>query len=299
MSAKSARTNVAREPRVRLGMALGLIGVAIFGASLPATKLALVDFSPAFVTFSRAAMAGVAGALILLVLRRRLPREALAPILWSALLLAFGFSGFMALGMQIVPASSGGVVLGIMPLGTAILAALFAGERPSTAFWVWGFIGGAIVVAFTLRNSGGGASLGYLWLLLATACSTTGYLFSAKLARVMPGWEVISWAMAAALPVSLVGSFLTWEPGYVDASSTSIVALLYAGFFAMFLGFFAWNAGLAMGGIARVSQVQLLQVFFTLAISAIFVGERIDAATIGFAVAVAAAVWMGRRAKIG
>lgn len=299
MPAENARTKAAGEPRVGLGMALGLIGVAIFGGSLPATKLALVDFSPAFVTFSRAAMAGFAGAALLLALRRRFPREALSPILWSALLLGFGFSGFMALGMASVPASAGGVVLGIMPLGTAILAALFAGERPSRAFWVWGFVGGALVVVFALRDSGGGLSIGYVWLFLAAASSTTGYLFSAKLARVMPGWEVISWAMTAALPAALIGSYLTFEPQYVEASATSLIALLYAGFFAMFLGFFAWNAGLAMGGIARVSQVQLLQVFFTLAISAFVVGERIDAATIGFAVAVAASVWMGRRAKIG
>lgn len=115
----------------------------------------------------------------------------------------------------------------------------------------------------------------------------------------MPGWEVISWALVVTLPLSLIGALLSWEPGFSAAAPLSVGALLYAAFFSMFLGFFAWNAGLAMGGIARVSQVQLLQSFVTLAVAAALLGERIPLATFFFAAAVAGVVWLGRRARIG
>lgn len=306
MTARKARRSGRRpdapdagRARPALGMALGLIGVVIFGATLPVTKLALADFSPWFITFGRAALAGLAAGTVLIALGRPVPRAQLGPILAASLMLVFGFPGLMAVAMQTVPASHGGVVLGILPLATAIFAALIAGERPSGAFWAWGALGAALVVAFALRGSGMRLTPGDAWLFASGLCAALGYVIFGKLSREMPGWEVICWAMVASLPVSAAGGLITWEAQFAAARWASIAALLYAAFFSMFLGFFAWNAGMALGGIARVSQVQLLQTFVTLGVSALLLGETITPAMLGFALAVAAVVWMGRRARIG
>ena len=280
-------------------MALGLVGVVLFGATLPITKLALADFSPAFVTTGRALLASLAAAAVLVALRRPVPWASILPLLLAALMLVYGFPGLMAVAMQTVPAAHGGVILGVLPLATAAFATLIAGERPSVSFWVWSVLGAALVVVFALRESGLQVVPGDLWLLASGICAALGYVLFGKLARAMPGWEVISWALVATLPVSLVGAIVSWEPSFAGAGPASVAALLYAAFFSMFLGFFAWNAGLAMGGITRVSQVQLLQSFVTLAVAAALLGEAVPLSTIGFAAAVAAVVWMGRRAKVG
>ncbi len=283
---------------VSVGLWLGFVGVTIFGATLPVTKLALADFSPWFITFARALLAGIAALLILALLRRQVPWAASGAILASSLMLVVGFPGFMAVAMQTVPANHGGVVLGILPLATAIMASLIAGERPSPAFWGWGIVGAGLVLAFTLRESGLRIMTGDIWLFASGLCAATGYVIFGKLSRGMPGWEVISWALVASLPVTVTGTLLTWNAEFLAANPASLAALGYAAFFSMFLGFFAWNAGLARGGISRVSQVQLLQSFVTIAVSAVLLGEAISAETIGFAAAVAFVVWMGRRAKV-
>lgn len=291
---------VAPEPSdVSIGLWLGFTGVVIFGATLPVTKLALADFSPWFITFARALLAGMAALLTLAVLRRQVPWAAWSAILASSLMLVVGFPGFMAVAMQTVPANHGGVVLGILPLATAVMASLIAGERPSPAFWGWGIVGAGLVLAFTLRESGLRIVTGDAWLFASGLCAATGYVIFGKLSRGMPGWEVISWALVASLPVTVTGTLLTWKPEYLSASPASLAALGYAAFFSMFLGFFAWNAGLARGGISRVSQIQLLQSFVTIAVSAVLLSEAISAETVGFAAAVAFVVWMGRRAKLG
>jgi drug/metabolite transporter (DMT)-like permease len=298
-SIDSARTPPHHGSREALGMGLGLVGVIIFGGTLPATKLALTGFSPWFVTFGRAVLAGAAAAFVLALLRRPLPRGHLFALAASSLMLVFGFPGLMAIAMQTVPASHGGVVLGILPLATAAFAALFAGERPSRVFWLWSVAGAVLVVAFAVRDSGLRLSPGDAWLFASGACAALGYVLFGKLSRAMPGWEVISWAMVLALPISLAGALATWQPDFAAAPPRAVAAFLYAAFFSMFLGFFAWNAGLAMGGIARVSQVQLLQTFVTLGLAALLLEETVDADTLAFALAVAAIVWMGRRSKIG
>jgi drug/metabolite transporter (DMT)-like permease len=284
-------------PRPALGMALGLLGVTIFGATLPATRLALTDFDPWFVTFARSALAGLAAVATLVAMDRRFPRGRLGALAAAAGLLVYGFPGLMATAMLTVPAAHGGVVLGVLPLATAAFAAWLADERPSRAFWAWGAAGAALVVAFALREGGGAPTAGDAALFAAGLCAALGYVVSGKLAREMPGWEVICWAMALALPLSLAGSALTWEARFAQAGAPALWALGYLAFFSMFLGFFAWNAGLALGGIARVSQTQLLQTFVTLAVAALLLDEPVPPGTLGFATAVAAVVWLGRRAR--
>jgi drug/metabolite transporter (DMT)-like permease len=282
-----------------LGFALGFIGMVIFGATLPVTRLAVGSLDPWFLTASRALLAGLLAGAVLLAIRRRFPRRHLGTLAIIAVFVTFAFPGIMALAMQIVPASHGGVVLGILPLATAAAATLIADERPSPAFWAWGALGAAIVVVFALRDSGMAFELGDLLLLVATACAAFGYTFSARLTRTMPGWEVISWVVVLVLPFTAAATWLLWPADAAAVPVEAWLALLYLALFSQYLGFFAWNVGLAMGGIARVGQIQLLQTFVTPAISAVLLGERVDLSTIGFAVAVVVVVALGGRAGVG
>jgi drug/metabolite transporter (DMT)-like permease len=280
------------------GLLLGFIGMVIFGATLPVTRLALTGFDPAFITFGRAFLAGLASALVLTVTRRRFPRGDLGSFTLIGATLIFAFPGFVNVAMQTVPASHGGIVLGVLPLMTAVFAALVGGERPGLAFWLWGIVGAALVLGFTLRGGGFAPGIGHVWLFCAAVASAFGYVVSGKLARQMPGWEVIAWALVLCLPFTGLGSW--WALGGVhQPGPTALWALAYLAFGSMFAGFFFWNAGLAIGGIARVGQVQLLQTFVTLGVSALLLGEKITPVMLAFATAVAVVVWCGRKARVG
>ncbi|WP_426235600.1 DMT family transporter [Pararhizobium sp. DWP1-1-3] len=281
-----------------MGMALGLIGVTIFGVTLPMTHIALGGFSPFFITFGRAVIASIAAGLTLLMLRKRWPKGQGAMLLGAGICVVYGFPIFSTTAMQTMPASHGGVILGILPLLTSIFAALVDGERPGPAFWAYGLAGAALVVFFSIRDSGFNLQAGDAWLFLAAVTASLGYVLSAKVSRIIPGWEVISWALVITAPLSVVATLLVMKDGIQAPTPAELGALSYLGLMSMFAGFIFWNAGLALGGIARVAQVQLLQTFVTLAASAVLLGEVISPSTIGFATAVALLVWLGRKARI-
>lgn len=284
--------------RQSVGMALGLLGVTIFGGTLPATRVALGAFSPWFIVFGRAAMASIAAGLLLALLRKSFPRAHLGNLLLAGALLVFGFPIFSTIALQTVPASHGGVVLAILPLLTSIFATLIAGERPSPLFWVCGVVGAALVIGFALNENGMNLTGGDVWLFGAAVSASFGYVISGKVSRHMSGWEVICWCLVLTAPISLPAAYLSWHPAFLQASAVQASAFLYLSFGSMFLGFFAWNVGLAMGGMARVSQVQLIQAFVTIGLAALFLGEPITPATVIFAIAVVGVVMLGRRARV-
>ena len=291
-----SRTGLSRQT---LGMGLGFIGIAIFGGTLPATRLAVEGLDPFFITAGRAAASGLLSAALLLMLRRRWPSmRQIRTMLICIVTIVFGFPGLMALAMLTVPAAHGGVVLGILPLTTAAAASVILGERPSLRFWLLAGLGTTVVVAFALRDSGGEIAIGDVYLFLAAISTSIGYVFSADLSHEMPGWEVISWILVLALPLTLPLAIWLWptNPGAVPTAAW--VAFAYVSVFSMFVGFFAWNAGLVMGGVARVSQVQLLQTFVTLGLSAVINGEHVGPSTIAVAALVVAIVAAGRNARI-
>jgi drug/metabolite transporter (DMT)-like permease len=291
-----ARTGLSRQT---LGMGLGFIGMVIFGGTLPATRLAVAGLDPFFITVGRAAASGLLAAALLLMLRRRWPSpRQIRTMLICIVTLVLGFPGLMALSMQTVPASHGGVVLGILPLTTAAASSLILGERPSLRFWLLAGLGTTVVVAFALRDSGGGIVIGDVYMFLAAISTSIGYVFSADLSREMPGWEVISWILALALPLTLPLAVWLWPADPSAVSTAAWVAFAYVSVFSMFVGFFAWNAGLAMGGVARVSQIQLLQTFVTLGLSAVINGEHIGPSTIAVAAIVVIIVAAGRNSRI-
>jgi drug/metabolite transporter (DMT)-like permease len=287
-----------RQQRLAFGVALATFAVILFAASLPATRLAVRALDPWHVTAARAAGAGVAAAVVLAALRRRIPWPDLPRLASISLCLVIGFPGLMAVAMITVPAAHGGVILGLLPMATAIAATLVAGERPSPAFFTLSAIGAALVVVFSLPEGGYAPAPGDLYLLAGVAICGTGYALAGSLSRRMPGWEVISWAVVAALPVSLPATFVLW-PESVDAVRwPAWASLLYLALVSQYFGFFLWNSALATGGVARIGQVQLLQPFATLGIAAVLLGETIGLRTLLFAAAVMAIVALGTRTRV-
>ena len=284
--------------RERLGLLLGFIGMVIFGGTLPATRLAVSQIDPIALTSLRTAIAGLCSLVLLVALRRPLPPRALWPQLALTMLcVAVLFPLLMSMGMQTVDASHGGVVLGILPIATALVAVAITHERPRPLFWIASLAGAALVIAFSLRQGGGAFSTGDLLLFAAVAVSAIGYAFSGRLTSQMPGWEVISWVLVIALPLSIPAAALTMPADISHISLKPWLGLLYVAPFSQWIGFFAWNAGMAMGGIARVSQIQLLQPFVTFALAAFFNDETITLQILLFAAAVVVTVAISTRTR--
>jgi drug/metabolite transporter (DMT)-like permease len=287
--------------RQRQALVLALIGVVIFGLTLPATRMAVADFSPAFVMAGRALLAAALASLTLLWARPRPPERRDWPRLaLFALCSIIGFPLLMNIAMQYAPASHGAVVLAVLPLLTAMAGAIVAGERPSIGFWACGVAGTGAVFAYALLAGAGATDIHWADLLLAGAalCAATAYALGGELARRIGGWEVISWALVFSSPVMLVLLLVFAWPINWSASPSAWVGFLYVSVFSMFLGFFAWNRSLAMGGIAKISQTQLLQPFVALAAAAALLGEPIGWLEIVFAVLVVGLVALGWRMRV-
>lgn len=285
--------------RETVGLWLGLLGVAIFAATLPFTRLAVEELDAGFLTAGRAAGAGILAAMVLLVVRPRLPSKT---EFWKLLLISAcvvaGFPAFTAVAMTSVDASHGGVVLGVLPLATAAAGALLGKERPSLAFWLAAIAGAAVVTAFASFRGNGSLEVGDLLLAAAVLSAAVGYTYSGQLARTMPGWVVISWVLVLALPISVPVTALWWPDNIGSLKPQTWIAFAYVTIMSQYVGFFAWNAGLALGGVARVSQVQLLQSFLTLAIAATLNSERVGWDTWATAIIVVLIVLVGRRLKV-
>ncbi|MEX2409685.1 MAG: DMT family transporter, partial [Rhodovibrionaceae bacterium] len=283
----------------RLGLLLGMAGVVCFGLTLPATRLALQGFDPWFIALGRAALAGLISAALLLLWRSPLPARRLWPSLaLVALGVIFGFPLLSTWAMQYVPAGHGGVVLAILPLATAAAGALRTGERPSSGFWVFALLGSACVAVFSLYQGGGGIVPADLALLGGVVLAALGYAEGARVARAIGAPETICWALVLALPVTLPAGLWLLAANGLPAATAPWLGFFYVSLFSQLLGFFAWYRGLDLGGVAKVAQLQLLMPFVTLAGAALLLGETIEPATLGFAVAVCAIVGLGRRMPV-
>jgi drug/metabolite transporter (DMT)-like permease len=289
-----------RASRESLGLALGLLGVVLFGGTLPATRLAVTAIDPLFLSAARATIAGCLGLALLILSRRKRPeRIVLLELVAAGICTIIGFPVFMALAMAHVPASHGGVVLGILPLATAAAAALLARERPSLGFWLASFAGAAIVLVFVIRRSGGAeVELGDLFLLGTVISGAVGYTLSGRLSGKMPGWEVISWQVALFLPASVFASALLWPNDLLQVPAHAWAGLAYVSLISQYFAFFVFNAAMAMGGVARVGQLMLLQPFVIVALSVPVNGERFEIETVLFATAVVATVIVGQRMRV-
>ena len=255
----------------------GFIGVVIFSGSLPATRVAVLEFDPVFLTVARATLAGILALCVLVLLKSKPPEpRQLYPLLIVAIGVVVGFPLLTALALQHVTSAHSIVFLGMLPLATAGFGVLRGGERPQPAFWFFSVLGCGLVVAFALNQGLTASPTGDVLMLLAVIVCGLGYAEGATLARVLGGWQVISWALALSLPVMAP---LTWvlAPSSFDSIDTPAwLGLGYVSFFSMFIGFIFWYRGLAQGGIAAVGQLQLLQPFFGLALAATLLHETVS-----------------------
>lgn len=283
----------------RRGLWLGLLGVVIFALTLPMTRLAVgpaddPQLPPLFVTAGRAAFAGLLSIVYLLAVRAPRPSAAQLPAFAvSALGTVVGFPLFLALALRHVESMHAAVVTGLLPLATALAAALWFRQRPSAGFWACAVAGCALVVAFALVQGSGRLVMADALLLGAVVSAATGYVAGARLAAQMRAEQVICWVLVLSLPVTLPLTFAAWPEQPVRTAAWG--AFGYVTLFSMWLGFFAWYRGLALGGTVRVSQVQLVQPFLSLLFAVPVLGERLDPATVAFALAVIATVFVGKR----
>lgn len=284
------------------GFLYGLAGVVIFGLTLPMTRLAVAELDPVFVGLGRSLVAAVLAAGVLLATHQPWPARSDLPLLAvTAAGVIFGFPALSALALVHAPAGHGAIVLAILPLATAIASVVIAGERPSLGFWLCGLAGSLAVLVFAwldgaLARAGLGAA--DLLFLAAIAAAAIGYTSGAVLAQRLGGWQTISWTVLLAAPVLAV--LVPCLSGPVDwsASPRAWGAFAYVALMSQFFGFFFWYKGLAMGGVAKVGQVQLFQTFVTLAGAWLLLGEEIGLLEIGFAALVVVIVAIGRRMRV-
>jgi drug/metabolite transporter (DMT)-like permease len=288
------------DPHNKLGLALGVAGVVLFAGTLPATRFTVTAIDPLFLTAARAAIAGVAGSIALVALRRPLPPRSLwRDILLGGLCTVVGFPMLTALAMVSVPAAHGGVVLGIVPLATAAAAALVAHERPSAGFWVASLIGTAIVLIFVFsRPQARAFAVGDLFLFGTVLAGAFGYALSGRVSRTMPGWEVVSWQVVGFLPLSVVAAFVLRPHDFASIPAQAWLGVVYVGLISQFFAFFVFNAAMAMTGVARIGQLMLLQPFVIVVLAALVDAEPIEVATLAYAAAVVATVLVGQRMPV-
>lgn len=282
--------------RMDEGWLSGLAGVIIFSGSLPATRVAIQGFSPLFLTSARAVIAALLGGLLLLALRQKRPeRGDLMPLAIVALGVVVGFPLLTALALQHVTSAHSIVFIGLLPLATALCAVARAGERPRPAFWLFSVAGAAAVAGFALGGGGALSPTGDLLMLAAVAVCGLGYAEGARLSRRLGGWQVISWALVLSLPVMALLAFATRPDGFAQVEGPAWLGLGYVALFSMMIGFVFWYRGLALGGIARVGQLQLLQPFFGLALAALVLGEPVAWTMVATAVLVMGCVAGAKR----
>jgi drug/metabolite transporter (DMT)-like permease len=281
------------------GLLLGALGVAAFSLTLPATRVAVPELGGTVVGLGRALVAAMLAGVVLAVRRERLPERRHWPRL--ALVaggVVVGFPLLSSVALRHMPASHGAVLVGLLPAATAVAAVFRARERPSWGFWLSALAGLGCVLAFALAQGAGRPTAGDALVLLAVAAAAVGYAEGGVLSRELGGWRVICWALVLAAPFLLPVVALSVEPGLLSASPRAWLALAYVSGVSMFLGFFAWYRALALGGVARVSQLQLAQPLLTLMWCALLLGEPVGRGTLGAAAAVLLCVLTSVRSRV-
>ena len=297
---KSSRASINK------GLWLGLLGIVIFSVTLPMTRLAVgtpeePQMSGIFIAMGRAVVAAGLSAVLLLATRANLPaRKDWLPLAITAGGIVFGFPLFTSIAMRYVEAMHASVMVGVLPLATAAVGSVLHRQRPSIGFWLCAGLGGTLVVVFAVLssdNAGLNISFADLLLLAAMACAAIGYCYGGRLAQHMRAEHVICWALIISLPVTLPLSVYAWPTQAIKP--TAWWGFGYVAVFSMWLGFFAWYRGLALGGTVRVSQVQLVQPFLSMLFAIGFLGETLDVVTVGFGLAVIATVFISKKMPIG
>lgn len=274
----------------------GFLGMLIFSATLPATRIAVMDLDPLFLTVGRAAIAGFLALLLLMVFQQKTPdRNVLASLSVVACGVIVGFPLLTSLALRHVPSAHAMVFIGLLPVATAFFGVLRGGDRPQWPFWLFSALGSAFVMGYALREGLSLSPIGDAMMIGAILCAGIGYAEGARISRQLGGWQVICWALVLALPVMLPISLMTQPISWGGVGGPALLALAYVSVFSMLVGFIFWYRGLAAGGIAKIAQLQLLQPFFGIALAALLLGEEIGWPLIGVTAAVVLCVAGARR----
>lgn len=282
--------------RTTEGWGSGLLGVIIFSGSLPATRIAVGGFSPLFLTSARAVIAAILAAICLAAARQPLPaRGDIGRLAIVALGGVVGFPLLTALALQLITAAHSIIFIGLLPLATAVFGVLRGAEKPKPAFWLFSGLGSATVAGFALLNSGGGPLVGDMLMIAAIVVCGLGYAEGATLSRRLGGWQVISWALLLSLPMMAVVALVSRPLTFYGIGEPAWLGLAYVSVFSMLIGFIFWYRGLALGGIAGVGQLQLLQPFFGLTLAGLLLHEAVAPMMIVAAVSVVVCVAGAKR----
>lgn len=267
----------------RSGLGWGFLGVLAFSLTVPVTKVALVGLSPLLIGSGRAVVAALLAAITLATQRARRPTG----MQWARVAIVaggvvVGFPLLTSFALTTAPAGHSAVVIGLLPAATAVAAVLRGGERPTRRFWIFAGSGAVAAMVFASVQHGGLASMAWSDLLLlgAVVAAAIGYAEGGLLARELGSWQTISWALVVASPLMVALTALAVVQQPPTAAIGSWLAFGYLGVVSMFLGFFAWYRGLAIGPIARVSQIQLVQPVLSIVWAALILRERLDWATV-------------------
>nr|WP_190034805.1 DMT family transporter [Streptomyces fructofermentans] len=274
------------------------LGVTAFSLTFPATAWGLEGFGPWSLVAVRSVLAAVVAGGCLLALRVPLPvrphRPGLAVVAAGVVL---GFPMLTTLALETSTTAHAAVVVGLLPLTTALFSALRVGTRPSRTFWAAALAGAAVVIAFTVQQSGGALTSADAYLFGALLVCAAGYTEGGRLAGAMPGWQVIAWALVLCLPltVPVAAVALTYEP--VRLTAHSVTGLLWVAVGSQFAGLVVWYRGMAAIGIPRASQLQLAQPLLTLVWSVLLLGEHLTAAAPLTAAAVLVCIAVTQRSR--
>lgn len=279
------------------GTLCGIVGIVIFSGSLPATLIAETAFAPVFLTAARTIIAAMFGLALLIVLRQPRPGiDALFPLAIVALGVVVGYPLLSACALQHIEAVRSALWTGLLPLSTALFAVIRNGEKPSSLFWLLSLCGAGAVLAYAAIRTHGGSLTGDAFMLAAILVCGLGYAEGAALSRKLGGWQVISWALLLSSPVTLIIALLYPPLTLTHVSAKAWYSLAYVALFSGLLGFVFWYDALAQGGVARIGQLQLLQPFGGLTLSALLLHERVPASMIVVTLIVLCCVFGARRA---
>ncbi|USQ87304.1 DMT family transporter [Streptomyces phaeoluteigriseus] len=286
-------------PRSRgFGTLQAALGVGAFSLTFPATAWGLEGFGPWALVAVRSVLAGLIAGGCLLALRVPLPRRRhWAGLAVVAAGVVVGFPLLSTLALQTSSTAHAAVVVGLLPLTTALLSALRVGSRPSRTFWAAALAGAGAVVAFTVRQSGGTLTTADVYLFGALLVCAAGYTEGGRLARVMPGWQVIGWALVFCLPLAVPAAALALAHEPVRLTAHSVTGLLWVAAGSQFLGLVVWYRGMAAIGIPKASQLQLAQPLLTLVWSVLLLGEHLTPAAPLTAAAVLVCIAVTQRAR--
>lgn len=265
----------------------GFIGVVLFSGSLPATRIAVLDLNPIFVTATRGGIAGILALITLFIFRENRPKpQQFISLTIVALGVVIGFPLLSALALQYITSAHSIVFLGILPLTTAIFGIIRGNEHPKPIFWLFSIIGSTLVIGYACAQGLSASPLGDILMLGAIILCGLGYAEGAKLSKSLGGWQVISWALVLSLPATLPLTFFFLPPSFENIGIQTWLGLAYVSLFSMFIAFIFWYKGLAQGGIASIGQLQLLQPFFGLALAATLLNENVSAGMLAVTIGV-------------